>query len=118
MKRLLIVTLALALSLVGSWTAAADPAEVLVPEPTAPALTEAQLPDVVPDASSSDGLVLSEGESKDPSLGLEDENYGIPDPERSLRQNTSCTYTCSHPLMCPNIIDTPRARCINGCCVY
>ncbi len=120
MKRSFMTALVAALCFFATWTVAADPAEAPIPEPTAAESTptEAELTAVDSNVAKTESTVNAEQASEDSAAELPSANLETLNPESGLRQNNSCTYTCSHPLMCPNIIDLPRASCVSGCCVW
>ena len=120
MERLLIVTFTLALSLLGSWSASAEPAEAPIPEPVAaPAGSEAELTEIAPSDADAESAVPADQESQDTqSKGLSEASCETLSSEAEGRQNAGCTFTCSHPIMCPWLPGLPGARCVNGCCVY
>ncbi len=119
MKRVLVLSFAVALSLSVSISLAAGPVDVPIPEPApAPEVMEPEPLDLDVNTSGSEASEATEQASEELVTEPSVERYEALGLESELRQNRSCTYTCSNPLMCPNIIDLPRASCVNGCCVW
>lgn len=125
MHRLLTITLAIVLSLVGGWAPAAGGAEPSIPQPTEPPTTDPGISLVVADTEPSE---LDQDDSRvetsvaadqflQDAAGFENRGFTILRPE-GQRQENACAYECVRPTTCPVFVGLPKASCIGGCCVY